>query len=72
MLAIKRSAGVAPVVNLRIHCMQAMKYSSKGSTLALKPREDVTRIPNQGYQGYQWTKKKDLSPPKIERYVNLP
>ena len=69
MLAIKRSAGVAPVVNLRIHCMQAMKYSSKGSTLALKPREDVTRIPN---QGYQWTKKKDFSPPKIERYVNLP
>ena len=34
----------------------------KGSTLALKPRADVTRSPK---QGYQWPHKKDLCPTKI-------
>ena len=33
----------------------------KGSTLALKPRADVTRSPK---QGYQWPHEKDLCPPK--------
>ena len=32
----------------------------KGSTLALKPRTDVTRSPK---QGYQWSHEKDLCPP---------
>ena len=32
-----------------------------GSTLALKPRADVTRSPK---QGYQWPNKKDLCPQK--------
>ena len=32
----------------------------KGSTLALKPRADVTRGPK---QGYQWPHEKDLCPP---------
>ena len=40
---------------------QARKHASEGSTLALKPRADVTRNPKRGYQGPH---KKDLSPPK--------
>ena len=35
----------------------------KGSTMALKPRADITRSPK---QGYQWPHEKDLCPPKIE------
>ena len=31
-------------------------------TMALKPRPDITRSPK---QGYQWSHKKDLCPPKI-------
>ena len=43
-----RLAGVAPEVNLRgIHCTQVMKQANKGSTLALKPRADITRSPKQ-------------------------
>ena len=34
------------------------------STLALKPRVDVTRIPK---QGYQWPHKKVLCPPKFKK-----
>ena len=37
--------------------MQTMKHVSKGSTMALKPRTDVTRSPK---EGYQWPPKKDL------------
>ena len=59
MLAVKRSAGVAPEVNLR-NSAQARKNASE-STLALKPRADVTRSPK---QGYQWPNKKDMCPPK--------
>ena len=33
-----------------IHCTQAMKHARQGSTLALKPRGDVTRNPKHGYQ----------------------
>ena len=34
-----------------IHFMQATKYASEGSTLALKPRGDIIRSPKQGYKG---------------------
>ena len=60
MLAVKRLAGVALEVNLR-NSAQARKHASE-STLALKPRADVTRSPK---QGYQWPHKKDMCPPKI-------
>ena len=40
----------------------------KGSTLALKPRADITRSPK---QGYQWTHKKDLYPPKNFKKINI-
>ena len=39
-----------------IHCIQAMKHSSEGSTLASNPK---TKSPN---QGYQWPYKKGLMP----------
>ena len=38
-----QSAGVTPEVNLRI--TQVTKHAIKGSTLALRPRADVTRSP---------------------------
>ena len=38
------------------------------STLALKPRADVTRSPK---QGYQWPHEKDLCPPKFLKNVYL-
>ena len=41
---------------------QARKCASEKSTLALKPRADVTRSPK---QGYQWPHKKDSCPTKI-------
>ena len=44
-----------------ICCVQARKHTSEGSTLALKPRGDITRSPK---QGYQWPHKKDSCPPK--------
>ena len=59
-VVLKRSAGVAPEVNLR-NIAQARKHASE-STLALKPRADITRSPK---QGYQWPHKKDMCPPKI-------
>ena len=43
MLAVKRSAGVAPEVNLRNPIHAGKKHTSKGTTQALKPRADVTR-----------------------------
>ena len=46
--------------------MQARKHASERSTLALKPRADVTRSPR---QGYQWPHKKDLCPPKIFKKI---
>ena len=51
MLAIKRSAGVTLEVNLR-ECTSYMPlpHANKLSTLALKPKEDVTRSPKQGYE----------------------
>ena len=55
MLAEKRSAGVAPEVNLR----NSLHTSDEGSTLALKPRTDVARIPK--------VHKMDLRHPKIKK-----
>ena len=43
------------------------KARKKGSTLALKPRADVTRSPKQGYQRPH---EKDLRPPKIQKKTN--
>ena len=54
-----RSAGVALDVTPR-NSAQARKHANE-STLALKPRADITRSPT---QGYQWPHK-DLWPPKI-------
>ena len=48
MLAIKRSAGVAPEVNLRIHGIQVMRHASEGTALTLKYRPDITRGQQQG------------------------
>ena len=50
MLAIKRLAGVAPKVNLRIHCTQVRKHISEEFAMTLEPRADITRGPKQGYQ----------------------
>ena len=52
MLAIKRSAGVAPEVNLRI-LLHAGNEACKVSNLALKPRVDVIRSQNIGIIGPQ-------------------
>ena len=43
---------------------QARKHASEKSTLALKPRADVTRSPK---QGYQWPDKKDSCPTKLKK-----
>ena len=61
MLASKRSAGVAPEVNLR-ECISHIclhQVQIRLPTLVLKPRGDVSRSPK---QGYQWPHKKDLCP----------
>ena len=50
MLAIKLSAGAAPEVKLRNPLCPGKEAQTKGSTLTLKPRADVTRNPKQGYQ----------------------
>ena len=60
-----QSAGVTPEVNLR-NRTQARKSASENSTLALKPRADITRSPQ---QGYQWPQEKDLCPPKIKKKI---
>ena len=59
MLTSIQSAVVAPEVNLRNSLHAGEKAHT---TLALKPRGDVTRSPK---QGYQWIQEKDLCPPKI-------
>ena len=45
-----------------LECTQARKHASDGSTLALKPRADVTKSQ---IKEYQWPHKKDLYPIKI-------
>ena len=64
MLVIYTSRGVAPEVNLREHISRMPPQSSNKAepTLALKPREDVTRSPK---QGYQWPQKMDMCPTKF-------
>ena len=67
MLATKRSAGVAPEVNLG-ECISPTplpRTNKAEPTLALKPRGDVPRSPK---QRYQWPlKKKDSRSPKIKK-----
>ena len=58
MVTAKRSAGIAPVVNIREHITHTTKLSANKD--ALKPRGNVTRSPK---QGYEWPDKKDLCPP---------
>ena len=48
-ITFKRSTGVTLHVNLR-NPLCASEKASQGSTLALKPRADVTRSPKQGFQ----------------------
>ena len=58
MLALYTSKGVAPEVNLRERISRTPLHSSNKAepTLALKPRGDVTRSPEQGYQWpHKWT-----------------
>ena len=59
MLTSIQSVGFTPEVNLKI--TQVRKHA-EGSTLALKPRADVTRSPK---QRYQWSLEKDLRPQNI-------
>ena len=60
MLAAKRSAGVAPDVNLRILLCVGNKAHKQGdATLALKPRADITsEVQNRGISGP--TKRNDV------------
>ena len=57
MLAAKRSAGVASGVILKNPLHIGEKHRSVASTLAVKPRTEVTRCSK---QAYQWPHKKDL------------
>ena len=41
-----------------------MNHTSKGSTLTVKPRADVTRHPQ---RGYQWAHKRNSCPPKLKK-----
>ena len=45
------------------------KKAHKGSTLALKPRVDITRSPK---QGYQWPHEENLCSPKIIKNFHWP
>ena len=60
MLATKRSAGVAPEVNI-MKCITDIPLPSvnKAAHPGFEPRGDVTRSLK---QGYQWPHKKDLCP----------
>ena len=49
MQALKRLVGVPPEVNLKNPLHAGDKNASEGSTLALKPRVDVTRSLKEGY-----------------------
>ena len=59
MLAVKRSAGVAPKMNVRTSVHTDEKACKQGDTLALTPGADVTKSPN------QWPHEKDLCPLKM-------
>ena len=62
MLAAKRSAGVAPEVNLKEYVIRTPLPSSNKAA----PRGDVTRNPK---QGYQWAHKKDSYSPRIKKKI---
>ena len=65
MLVTKRSAGVAPKMNLRIPLHAGNKAKKpRGSTLGLKPGADATRSPK---QKYQQSHKKDWCPSKFKK-----
>ena len=66
-LASMQSAGVTSQVNLR-HSVQSRKHASQKSTLALKPRADITRSPK---QGYQLAPKSDIVPMHLTSDVGL-
>lgn len=61
MLAIKKSSGLAPEVNVRI--TQVTKLTREGFTLPLKARANVTT--NSKYR-YLWPPKKDLMPSNFQ------
>ena len=47
MLTVKMSTGVTPEVKLRNSLDTGTYHASEGSTLALKPKVDVTTTPKQ-------------------------
>ena len=53
---------MSPSYRERVTCMPSPSTNKAEPTLALKPRGDVTRSPN---QEYRWPHKKSLCPPKI-------
>ena len=55
MMATKRSAGVAPRVNLREH-VHLHRVQIRLPTLALKHRGDVTRSPKHTQKGLMFSK----------------
>ena len=55
ILATKRSAGVAPEVNLRNPLRARDKSRKLGIHPGFETRKDITRLPK---QGYQWPHKK--------------
>ena len=57
MLAAKRSAGGTRIKSEVSVACRSCSTQARGSTLALKPRADVTWSPE---QGYQWPHKKGL------------
>ena len=58
MLAIKKSPGVAPEVNLKNLCAQPTKYVSEGSNLALKPKTGVPVSPQKEIMSFKNLKKR--------------
>ena len=56
MLAVKRSAGVTRGESQESIVYRQENMQARESNLVLKPREDFTRSPK---QGYQWPHKKD-------------
>ena len=62
MVAAKWTAGVTPGFNVREYATHTSLPML--STLALKPRGDITRSLK---QEYQWSQRKDLCPPKMKQ-----
>ena len=65
MLAVKRSAGVPPEMNLKERTPHTPPPSSnKAVNSDFESHLDVTRSPK---QGYQWPIKKDMCPPEVRK-----